>query len=54
MGSDLEIIPNDGKYAFTPCDIPDENGSCHCPYKDTYTGYEDEMCRVCCAVGVDY
>lgn len=25
----------------------------HCPYADTYTGYEDEMCRNCCGLGVD-
>ena len=47
------MIPNDGKYAFIPCDIPDENGSYHCPYADTYMGYEDEMCRDCCGLGVD-
>ncbi len=37
----------------TPCDYPDENGEYHCPYADTYTGYESEMCRVCCGLGVD-
>ena len=49
----------------TPCDVPtieyDENGkparlevkTFHCPYTDTYTGYEDEMCRNCCGLGVD-
>ena len=45
----------------TPCDVPtieyDENGkevkTFHCPYADTYTGYEDEMCRNCCGLGVD-
>ena len=45
----------------TPCDYPietfDENGNIivthECPYKDTYTGYEDEMCRNCCGLGVD-
>lgn len=36
-----------------PCDYPDDNGKCHCPYEDTYTGYSDEMCRVCCGCGVD-
>ena len=47
-------IPNDwGKQPFTPCDIPDDNGSYHCPYADTYMGFEDEMCRVCCGLGVD-
>lgn len=47
--------------SWTPCDEPiveyDENGKetkhYHCPYADTYTGYEDEMCRVCCGLGVD-
>lgn len=45
----------------TPCDIPiidyDENGReikrFECPYADTYGGYEDEMCRNCCGLGVD-
>ena len=38
---------------FTPCDYQDENGQYRCPYADTYTGFEDEMCRVCCGLGVD-
>ena len=38
---------------FTPCDIPDENNEHHCPFADTYSGYEDEMCRNCCGLGVD-
>jgi hypothetical protein len=37
----------------TPCDYPDENGNHVCPYAETYTGYESEMCRVCCGLGVD-
>lgn len=46
----------------TPCDEPieeynKETGKIeiryHCPYADTYTGYEDEMCRNCCGLGVD-
>ncbi len=45
----------------TPCDVPtieyDEKGkevkTFHCPYADTYTGYESEMCRNCCGLGVD-
>lgn len=37
----------------TPCDYPDEFGHHRCPYEDTYTGYESEMCRVCCGLGVD-
>ncbi len=41
----------------TLCDIPtyDDNGNkvYICPYKDTYMGYESEMCRVCCGLGVD-
>ena len=41
----------------TPCDVPyeDEDGNKKyiCPYADTYTGYEDEMCRNCCGLGVD-
>ena len=37
----------------TPCDEPEYNGEHHCPYEDTYTGYESEMCRVCCGLGVD-
>lgn len=37
----------------TPCDIEDYNGEHYCPYADTYTGYESEMCRVCCGLGVD-
>ena len=46
---------------YTPCDEPivdyDENGkeitTYNCPYADNYTGYESEMCRVCCGLGVD-
>lgn len=38
---------------LTPCDTPDENGWHHCPFEDTYSGYEDEMCRNCCGLGVD-
>ena len=44
----------------TPCDEPIEvieNGKLVkrfvCPYADTYSGYEDEMCRNCCGLGVD-
>lgn len=37
----------------TPCDVVDETGFHHCPYMDTYMGYEDEMCRNCCGLGVD-
>ena len=45
----------------TPCDVPiieyDVNGNeikvYRCPYADTYCGYEDEMCRCCCGLGVD-
>ncbi len=37
----------------TPCDVPNENGTYECPYADTYTGYESEMCRNCCGLGVD-
>lgn len=45
----------------TPCDVPiykideDENPvtTYECPYMDTYTGYEGEMCRVCCGLGAD-
>lgn len=45
----------------TPCDVPiidyDKNGKEYkryeCPYKDFYGGYESEMCRNCCGVGVD-
>lgn len=33
---------------WTPCDDIDDNGIHHCPYEDTYTGYADEMCEVCC------
>jgi hypothetical protein len=38
---------------WTPCDEKDEQGQHHCPYENTYTGYESEMCRVCCGLGVD-
>ena len=47
---------------WTPCDEPieevnKETGKMethyHCPFADTYTGYEDEMCRNCCGLGVD-
>lgn len=47
---------------WTPCDEPIEEYNektgkmetqFHCPYADTYTGYEDEMCRNCCGLGVD-
>lgn len=47
--------------AWTPCDEPiidyDEKGNeikrYECPYASTYCGYEDEMCRNCCGLGVD-
>lgn len=39
--------------ASTPCDISDPDGQHHCPYADSYTGFEDEMCRNCCGLGVD-
>lgn len=38
---------------WTPCDEADEDGHHHCPYEESYTGYADEMCRVCCGLGVD-
>ena len=38
---------------MNPCDIEDFNGQHHCPFADTYGGYEAEMCRVCCGLGVD-
>ncbi len=44
----------------TPCDVPIEyyeDGQkkirYECPFKDTYGGYESEMCRNCCGLGVD-
>ena len=45
----------------TPCDVPiieyDDQGNevkhYVCPYKDSYTGYEGEICRICCGLGVD-
>lgn len=37
----------------TPCDIKNDDGTYSCPYADTYMGYESEMCRVCCGLGVD-
>ena len=37
----------------TPCDIKNDDGTYSCPYKDTYMGYESEMCRNCCGLGVD-
>ena len=43
----------DEKKNVYPCDTPDENGNHVCPFKDTYCGYEDEMCRNCCGLGVD-
>ena len=47
----LEEQANEGR--VDPCDIPDYEGNYHCPYADTYTGYEGEMCRVMCGLGVD-
>ena len=38
---------------YTPCDDVNSNGEHACPFKDTYAGYEDEMCRNCCGLGVD-
>ena len=47
---------------WTPCDDPideynEKTGKMEthhkCPYADTYAGYEDEMCRNCCGLGVD-
>lgn len=45
----------------TPCDLPQtvykEDGTIEviyvCPYEKNYTGYESEMCRNCCGLGVD-
>jgi hypothetical protein len=37
---------------WTPCDELID-GHSYCPYADTYAGYESEMCRVCCGLGVD-
>lgn len=37
----------------TPCDYKDNEGLYTCPYANTYMGYESEMCRVCCGLGVD-
>lgn len=46
----------------TPCDYPitiinEYNGKLEthyeCPYADSYIGYESEMCRNCCGLGVD-
>lgn len=43
--------------AWTPCDEPTYdakgNKTYVCPFADTYAGYEDEMCRNCCGLGVD-
>lgn len=38
---------------WTPCDEVDMFGKHNCPYEDTYSGYESEMCRNCCGHGVD-
>lgn len=47
---------------WTPCDdsieeYNEKTGKMEthhkCPYADTYAGYEDEMCRNCCGLGVD-
>lgn len=38
---------------WTPCDEIGDDGLHRCPFEDTYTGYESEMCRVCCGLGVD-
>lgn len=35
----------------TPCEIKGDDGHYHCPYAEFYDG--DEMCRVCCGLGVD-
>ena len=37
----------------TPCDIKGDDGAYHCPYIDTYMGYESEMCRNMCDVGIE-
>ena len=38
----------------TPCEELNPITNQHeCAYKDTYTGFEDEMCRICCGLGVD-
>lgn len=47
--------------AKTPCETLweglNENGKWvkeyRCPYKETYTGFESEICRNCCGEGVD-
>lgn len=38
---------------WTPCDDVNENGEHICPYAADYSGYDSEMCRVCCGLGVD-
>lgn len=38
---------------FTPCDVKQDDGTYHCPYKDTYGGSEGSMCRDCCGFGAD-
>ena len=38
---------------WTPCDAIGDDGLHHCPYEKSYSGYSDEMCRVCCGIGVD-
>lgn len=47
---------------WTPCDdlVEEYNAETgkmekhhYCPYAATYAGYEDEMCRNCCGLGVD-
>ena len=37
----------------TPCDDANENGVHSCPFADSYIGYESEMYRNCCGLGVD-
>ena len=45
---------NENEKNLDPCDtFVDENGMHVCPFASTYTGYADEMCRVCCGHGVD-
>ncbi len=38
---------------YYPCDETDCTGSHHCPFADSYSGSESEMCRNMCGLGVD-
>lgn len=57
---ELEIeydgVPSDGAYAFTPCEIADEEGNHHCPFhRGGMSDQEaEQLCFDICKLGRVY